>query len=192
MASTDSSTTENVNWHTFNDRIDPHSLISLIPIHRSQNVIVIGASPEGLAIPIAKYVYDGKLTALDEDQTVLEALSVEMSRLNLTNITPLNLSDDEVAAKNDYVDGAVLADVLCATSGQKKMLTRIARQVRKGGWMLVIDWIPVERITDHGPARSYRVDPQKVMRWASEVNMIPITRRILGSSHYVHVYRKHD
>ncbi len=183
-------TTQSANWNTFNDRIDPHALISILPIHRSQRVAVVGASPDGLAIPIAKYVYDGSLVAFDIDQEKLEALQMETARLHLTNVSQAKCEKSGPSTSEADFDGAALPDVLHATTSPKSLFTQTARMVRPGGWMLVIDWLPLDQQTDDGPAKSYRVDPEKAIRWASEVDMVPITRRILGLNRYVHVYRK--
>ncbi len=183
-------TTQRANWNTFNDRIDPHALISIIPIHRSQRIAVVGASLDGLAIPIAKYVYDGSLVAFDIDQDQIESLKSETTRLHITNISQVLCEKSGPPTSDPEFDGAVLPDVLHTTTSPKSLFTQMARTIHPGGWMLVVDWLPWDGQADSGPARSYRVDPEKVIRWASETEMDPITRRVLGLSRYVHVYRK--
>ena len=177
-------------WHTFNDQIDPHAIISLLPIHRSQHVTVLGASVDGLTIPIAKYVYDGSVIALDDDQSILDELASEVDRVHLTNISPTLVAGDDLSSTELDTDGIVVIDALHNTTSPARLFASVAKLLPGGGWMLVADWFSTDARGDNGPAKSKRVDPTRVERWASEHDMTPITRRTLGVQRYVHVYRK--
>ena len=176
-------------WHTFNDQIDPHAIISLLPIHRSQHVAVLGGSVDGLTIPIAKYVYDGSVIALDGDKDVLDELSAEVDRVHLTNVTPMLVNDDLSTTELD-ADGIVVIDALHSTTSPARLFSSVAKLLPGGGWLLVADWFSISSRRDTGPAKSKRVDPARVEKWATEHHMSPITRRTLGVQRYVHVYRK--
>lgn len=177
-------------WHTFNDQIDPHAIISLLPIHRYQHVAVLGGSVDGLTIPIAKYVYDGSVIALDDDQTVLNELASEVARVHLTNVSPTLVTGDDLSSTELDTDGIVVIDALHNTTSPARLFASVANLLPGGGWMLVADWFSTDARGDNGPAKSRRVDPTRVERWAAEHDMTPITRRTLGVQRYVHVYRK--
>ena len=177
-------------WHTFNDQIDPHAIISLLPIHRSQHVTVLGASVDGLTIPIAKYVYDGNVIALDSDQVILDELTAEVERVHLTNVVPTLVDADDISATDIDTDGIVIIDALHNTTSPARLFSSVANLLPGGGWLLIADWFSTNARGDTGPAKSKRVDPGRVERWASENDMSPITRRTLGVQRYVHVYRK--
>lgn len=177
-------------WHTFNDQIDPHAIISLLPIHRSQHVAVLGGSVDGLTIPIAKYVYDGSVIALDDDQQVLDELASEVARVHLTNISPVLVTGDDLSSTELDTDGIVVIDALHNTTSPARLFSSVADLLPGGGWMLIADWFSTDARGDTGPAKSKRVDPTRVERWAAEHDMTPITRRTLGVQRYVHVYRK--
>ena len=177
-------------WHTFNDQIDPHAIISLLPIHRSQHVAVLGGSVDGLTIPIAKYVYDGSVIALDDDQAVLNELASEVARVHLTNVSPTLVTGDDLSSTELDTDGIVVIDALHNTTSPARLFASVANLLPGGGWMLVADWFSTDARGDNGPAKSRRVDPTRVERWAAEHDMTPITRRTLGVQRYVHVYRK--
>ena len=177
-------------WHTFNDHIDPHAIISLLPIHRSQHVTVLGARADGLTIPIAKYVYDGSVIALDDDQTVLDELTAEVERVHLTNIVPVLVDGEDLTSTQLDTDGIVVIDALHNTTSPARLFSSVAKLLPGGGWMLIADWFSTDARGDNGPAKSKRVDPARVDRWAAEHDMTPITRRTLGVQRYVHVYRK--
>lgn len=184
-------TTQSTNWHTFHDRIDPHALISIIPIHRSQKISVVGAHSGGLAIPIAKYVYDGALVALNSDSKILDELMSEASRVHLTNISGTQFDKSDLSGSGSASDGVVMSEVLHTTTSPMALFTQSVNLLQPGGWMLIVDWLPTEEeLDDDGPARSRRVAPDKLMRWATDCDLIPITKRVLGRSRYVHVYRK--
>ncbi len=177
-------------WHTFNDQIDPHAIISLLPIHRSQHVAVLGGSIDGLTIPIAKYVYDGNVVALDGDQSKLDELATEVNQLHLTNVVPQLIENDDIEGTKLDTDGIVVIDALHNTTSPARLFSSVAKLLPGGGWLLIADWFSTDARGDTGPAKSKRVDPSRVERWAAEHDMTPITRRTLGVQRYVHVYRK--
>ncbi len=177
-------------WHTFNDQIDPHAIISLLPIHRSQHVAVFGGNVDGLSIPIAKYVYDGKVIALDSDQTVLDGLTAEVDRVHLTNVVPTAIDEQDLSSTELDADGIVVIDALHNTTSPARLFSSVAALLPSGGWILIADWFSTDARGDTGPAKSKRVDPSRVERWAAENDLTPITRRTLGVQRYVHVYRK--
>ena len=177
-------------WHTFNDHIDPHAIISLLPIHRSQHVAVLGGDVNGLTIPIAKYVYDGNVIALDSDQKILDELDVEVQRVHLTNVVLTLVDVDDLTGTEIDTDGIVVIDALHQTTSPARLFSSVAKLLPAGGWMLIADWFSTDARGDNGPAKSKRVDAARVDRWASENDMTPITRRTLGVQRYVHVYRK--
>ena len=177
-------------WHTFNDHIDPHAIISLLPIHRSQHVAVLGGDVNGLTIPIAKYVYDGNVIALDSDQKILDELNVEVQRVHLTNVVLTRVDVDDLTGTEIDTDGIVVIDALHQTTSPARLFSSVAKLLPAGGWMLIADWFSTHARGDNGPAKSKRVDAARVDRWAAENDMTPITRRTLGVQRYVHVYRK--
>ena len=177
-------------WHTFNDHIDPHAIISLLPIHRSQHVAVLGGDVNGLTIPIAKYVYDGNVIALDSDQKILDELDVEVQRVHLTNVVLTLVDVDDLTGTEIDTDGIVVIDALHQTTSPARLFSSVAKLLPAGGWMLIADWFSTDARGDNGPAKSKRVDAARVERWAAENDMTPITRRTLGVQRYVHVYRK--
>lgn len=177
-------------WHTFNDQIDPHAIISLLPIHRSQHVTVLGGGVEGLTIPIAKYVYDGNVIALESDREALNELEAEIQRVHLTNVDPTYVSEEDLLATELDTDGIVVIDALHNTTSPARLFSSVAKAIPGGGWLLIADWFSTDARGDNGPAKSKRVDPSRVGRWALENDMTPITRRTLGVQRYVHVYRK--
>ena len=177
-------------WHTFNDHIDPHAIISLLPIHRSQHVAVLGGDVNGLTIPIAKYVYDGNVIALDSEQKILDELDVEVQRVHLTNVVLTLVDVDDLTGTEIDTDGIVVIDALHQTTSPARLFSSVAKLLPAGGWMLIADWFSTDARGDNGPAKSKRVDAARVDRWASENDMTPITRRTLGVQRYVHVYRK--
>ena len=122
-------------WHTFNDQIDPHAIISLLPIHRSQHVAVLGGNVDGLTIPIAKYVYDGNVIALDGDQSVLDELRTEVDLLHLTNVMPQLIENDDIEGTDLDTDGIVVIDALHNTTSPARLFSSVANLLPGGGWL---------------------------------------------------------
>ena len=73
--------------------IDPSRLISLLPIMSHHWVADIGCGPGYFSIPFAKYLFDGKLFALDVQKEMLDATQKALKAARLTN-TELILSKE--------------------------------------------------------------------------------------------------
>ena len=73
--------------------IDPSRLISLLPIMSHHWVADIGCGPGYFSIPFAKYLFDGKLFALDVQKEMLDATQKALKDARLTN-TELILSKE--------------------------------------------------------------------------------------------------
>ena len=151
---------------------------------------MLGGNVDGLTIPIAKYVYDGNVIALDGDQSVLDELRTEVDLLHLTNVMPQLIENDDIEGTDLDTDGIVVIDALHNTTSPARLFSSVANLLPGGGWLLIADWFSTNARGDTGPAKSKRVDPARVERWATEHDMTPITRRTLGVQRYVHVYRK--
>ena len=145
---------------------------------------------DGLTIPIAKYVYDGNVIALEGDQSTLDELATEVNHLHLTNVVPQLIENDDIEGTDLDTDGIVVIDALHNTRARRGCSPRWLSCCQAAGWLLIADWFSTDARGDTGPAKSKRVDPSRVERWASEHDMTPITRRTLGVQRYVHVYRK--
>jgi ubiquinone/menaquinone biosynthesis C-methylase UbiE len=169
---------------------DPQSLIALVPIHTDQDVADIGAGPGWLSLPLAKYLYGGHLYAIDIQEGMLEKLSERARRVHVSNIKTVISKESAIPLEDGIVNGAVMSDTLNEASRPKALFKEAVRLLRKGGWLAVVEWMPVEGEVHFGPPVKQRVPQEQVLEMGVEHGLTRLRSRQIGLSHYVVVFRK--
>ena len=169
---------------------DPQSLIALAPIHTDQNVADIGSGPGWLSIPLAKYLYGGHLYAVDIQEGMLQKLSERAQEVRLSNITTVVSKESTIPLDDGAMDGVVMSDTLNEASRPKSLFKEAARLMRKGGWLAVVEWLPIEGEPLFGPPAKQRLSLDQVLEMAADQGLTRSRSRQIGPSHYVVVFRK--
>ena len=87
---------------------DPQSLIALAPIHTDQVVADVGSGPGWLSIPLAKYLYGGKLYAVDVQEGMLEKVAERAAKFRLFNVETVLSKESSIPLEDGILDGLVL------------------------------------------------------------------------------------
>jgi ubiquinone/menaquinone biosynthesis C-methylase UbiE len=170
---------------------DPQSLIALVPIHTDQDVADVGSGPGWLSIPLAKYLYGGKLYAVDIQEGMLEKVAQRAATYKLKNVEIVPSKESAIPLEDAIVDGLVLSDTLNEATRAKSLLKECARLLRKSGWLAVIEWLPVSGDEpEFGPPAKQRIGVEDVLAMGAELGLSKIRSRQIGASHYVVVFKK--
>lgn len=169
---------------------DPQSLIALVPIHTDQNVADVGSGPGWLSIPLAKYLYGGKLHAIDPRPEMLDAIRRQTEKFRMANVDFMEAKLSALPLDDGSVDGAVLSDTLSEVGRSKGIVKECARILKKGGWLAVVEWAPTGTTLEFGPATKQRVAMDEVLAMGTDNGLTRIRSRDMGFSHYVVVFRK--
>jgi ubiquinone/menaquinone biosynthesis C-methylase UbiE len=170
---------------------DPQSLIALVPIHTDQDVADVGSGPGWLSMPLAKYLYGGKLYAIDVQEGMLKKVAEQAETYHLKNVATVPSKESAIPLEDSIVDGLVLADTLNEATRAKSLLKESARLLRKSGWLAVIEWLPVYGdAPPFGPPAAQRIPVEDVLAMGAELGLSKIRSRQIGSSHYVVVFKK--
>jgi len=168
--------------------IDPQRLIALIPIRPHETLADIGCGAGDLAIPLAKYVFDGKVYAVDTDPEALKQTTERALEIRLGNIDTVLSKPTKVPLDSESLDGAVLASVLHEASRPKSLLKEVARMLRPGGWAAVIEW--AEEGDGDGPPAKKRLSREKALDMAREVGLRRLALRNVDDHRYLLVLHK--
>tara|TARA_B100000949_G_C14115943_1_gene380427 strand:- start:199 stop:768 length:570 start_codon:yes stop_codon:yes gene_type:complete len=120
--------------------LDTHRVMSFLPLMVYQDVADVGCGPGYFSIPLAKFLFDGQVLALDIHKQMLQAVEVAADKLNLSNITTIQSSEAKLRLNKDSVDGALLSLILSDTGTPEKLLKDTKNVIRNGGWMAIIEW----------------------------------------------------
>ena len=168
--------------------LDPYSLISLIPIQPYHWVADIGCGPGYLAIPLGKYLFGGKVFALDIQQKMLDTTREAAQALHLTNVDTMLMDEEKLPLDDECLDGALLALVLHEADNPTTLLKETLRCLKKSAWLVILEWY--KRKMDEGPPVKQRIDQEKLLPMAQKLGFRLSSRRDFYGKHYMLMMRK--
>ena len=169
------------------EHVDPLRLIALLPLRPHNVVAIIRAGAGHLAIPLAKYLYSGKVYAVTDGAETGRALKEKLAKIRLTNVVILQESGQSKVPK-EGLDGILLPLTLNGAANKKTYLRKTADLLKPGAWAAVLEWY--KRETPEGPPVRRRLDAASVMELAKETGYRFSERRDLDDQRYMVVLRK--
>ena len=169
------------------EQLDPLRLIAILPIRPHNVVAIIRAGTGHLAVPLAKYLYSGKVYAVTDGAETSRALKEKLAKSRLTNVVILQESRQGKVPK-EGLDGILLPLTLNGAANKKTYLRQTAELLKQGAWAAVLEWYKKE--TPEGPPVRRRLDAAAVMELAKETGYRFSERRDLDDQRYMVVLRK--
>lgn len=168
--------------------LDPSRLISLLPIMSHHWVADIGCGPGYFSIPFAKYLFDGKLFALDIQKEMLDATQEALKAARLTNTELILSKETKIPIEDEVLDGAITSFVLQEASRPSVLLKEAKRCLKKSGWLIILEWH--KREMDEGPPLSQRISEDELRKMTDKLGFRFRALRNLNSSQYMMLVRK--
>ena len=168
--------------------LDPDRVISVLPIRPYHKVADIGCGPGFFTIPLAKYVSQGRLYALDVQEEMVEACLQKLASVHLTNVDVLLCQDTEFPVENESLDGAFAAFVLHEAQDKEGFLKAVLALLQKGGWFTLIEWY--KREMEDGPPLEGRITEDEVKDLAVKAGLRFVSQRDLNGKHYMMQFRR--
>ena len=168
--------------------LDPYRIMSMIPLLPYQVIAVVGCGGSKFTIALGKYVFSGKVHALDSNKGALDAVDEERKRVHLNNIELGELKGDKLPLDDDSTDGVFAAFSLHNAENTNDILSDAFRCLRKGGWLAVLEWH--RKRTKDGPPVRDRLDEPKLIDTAKKIGFRLTSTHNLNDQHYMLVMRK--
>ncbi len=169
--------------------LDPIRVMSHILMLPYQVIADISFGEQGhFTIPFGKYVFSGKVYALNNQQGPLDSIQEELKRLNLSNVETKVITDEKLPLEDNILDGAFSALTLHEVKDLKGLLGELKRSMKKGAWLALIEWH--KRKTDNGPAVKDRLGEDKLLEIATDIGLRLTSRRDLNDQQYMVLLRK--
>ncbi len=169
---------------------DPQSLIALAPIHTDQTVADVGSGPGWLSVPLAKYLYGGKLYAVDIQEGMLEKFSERAEQFRLHNVETVLSKESTIPLDAESLDGLVLSGTLNEATRAKSLFKECVRLLKPAGWLAVVEWLPSETESEFGPPAKQRISMDSVVEMGAGLGLSRVRSRHIGPSHYVVIFKK--
>ncbi len=173
-----------------NESYDPQSLIALVPIHTDQTVADVGSGPGWLSIPLGKYLYGGKLYAVDVQEGMLEKVAERAAEFRMYNVETVLSKESSIPLDDGILDGLVLSSTLNEASRAKSLFKECARLLKPSGWLAVVEWLPSSGDQDFGPPAKQRLSMESVIEMGVGLGLSKIRSRDIGPAHFVVIFKK--
>ena len=168
--------------------IDTHRVLSLIPILPYHMVADVGCGLGYFTIPLAKFVFDGTVYALDAQNEMLLEVRKQAEAVRLSNIQTLLIDQPTLPIEDSSLDGAFVSMTLHETAQPNQIMAEVSRSLRKGGWIAVVEWF--KKKTEVGPPLKDRIDPIDVMGMAEKAGLRFSRKYSLNDAIYLMVLRR--
>lgn len=131
-------------------------VIDRLGLRPEMTVADIGAGTGYFALPIARVV--ARVLAIDMQPEMLDLLR---SRIGDLPIEIVNGEATKTTLNDASVDVALLANVWHELDDHGAALAEVARVLRQGGRVAILDWRP-DTDPENGPPRDHRIAPEKI------------------------------
>jgi ubiquinone/menaquinone biosynthesis C-methylase UbiE len=170
------------------ERLDPFPILSFSGINLHDTVADIGCGPGFFTVPLAKYLVNGKLYALDIDEEMLTACRETVALARLGNVEVLKCDEFEFPLEKGSLDGAFLAFMVHHSPDQARLLSAVRELLHARGWCTILEWYRKE--TGDGPPLERRIDPADMEALATEAGFSLRGWRDLNGDQYMMMLRR--
>ena len=131
-------------------KLEPQKVISHIPIMPYHEVADIGAGEGRVAIPMAKFLHDGRVVAVDIDEDKVTTLRDAVKTANLSNVEASVVGEGKrLPIESESVDGVMLSVVLHHAADPEFILSESRRILKRNGWLAVVEIHKREDVEGH-------------------------------------------
>jgi len=167
--------------------LNPNEVLNQLKLLGEMIAADFGSGSGGWAIPLAQRLKFGKVYAIDILEEPLSALKSKAEIQKVYNIETINSNVEKGIKLPDLsCDLVLLTNLLFQIEDKKRVLTEAKRVLKKGGKILVVDWLP-EAL--QGP-REGRVSPDEVKKMAEDLNLKLEKEFKAGVFHYGLIFTK--
>ena len=168
-------------------KLDPFVVLSFCPVNVHDTVGDIGCGPGYFTLPLAKFLVNGKVYALDLDEQMVAACRERIAQARLGNVEVLGCDEFDFPLGQGSLDGALLAFVLIHSADKTRFLQALRGLLSPKGWCSVLEWYPNETEDEAAPSR--RIAPGELEKLGREAGFRPRGWRDLNGEHYMMTLR---
>jgi SAM-dependent methyltransferase len=163
----------------------PDEVVAPLQLAFGNNVADIGAGTGYFALPIARAVAPGRVYAVDLQPEMLKLLDQKLGAPGAPDNIMLVQGDASATTLRDTsVDVALLANMWHEIDEHAPVLREIARILRPGGRLAILDWRPdVDR--PPGPPIEHRISPNDVAHTLEQDGWRLMTNIRVGTYSYL-------
>lgn len=165
------------------ETLDPFRVLSHCPVSPRDTVADIGCGPGYFTLPLAKYLINGKVIALDTSDEMIEACQARLDEARMGNVEVLKCDDYEFPVAPASMDGLFIAVTLHHPNDRLRFLTAAKEMLRPGGWCFIVEWH--KRETESGPPQEMRIGVDELRQIALDSGLKFQSTLELNSEYYL-------
>ena len=165
------------------EMLDTFRVLSHCPLTPRDNVADIGCGPGYFTLPLAKFVINGKVIALDTSDEMIEACKTRLEQVRLGNVEVIKCDDYEFPVAPATMDGIFIAVTLHHPEDRVRFLSSAREMLKPGGWCFIVEWQPHD--TESGPPQEIRIALDQLRQIASDSGLKFQTSLNLNSDYYM-------
>jgi ubiquinone/menaquinone biosynthesis C-methylase UbiE len=136
--------------------LPPERALQALALNPGASVVDVGAGTGFWTLPLSRLVgVNGTVYAVDVEPIMLEELRSLVREEGLENVRVVGSDDLAIPLPDGVADDAVVGFMLHEPSDPVAFVAEVARLLKPGGRMLVVDWQKWE--TEGGPPAEYRL-----------------------------------
>ncbi|MCJ7786975.1 class I SAM-dependent methyltransferase [Patescibacteria group bacterium] len=167
--------------------LNPNKILNNLGLQKDMVAVDFGCGSGGWVIPLAKRLEEGKVYAVDILEEPLSALQSRAKLEKLSNIETIRANVERgMSLVANSVDLVLMTNLLFQIEDKKAVFSEAKRILKKGGEILVVDWLPKVPL---GPKKG-RVSPDSVKKMAKDVKLKLKKEFTAGACHYSLVFTK--
>ena len=165
------------------ETLDPFRVLSLCPVNPRDTVADIGCGPGYFTLPLAKFLINGKVLALDMSDEMVEACQTRLDEARMGNVEVMKCGEYDFPLAPASVDGLFIAFVVHHPDDREHFLTAAKGILKTGGWCFIIEW--QKKDTESGPPQERRITPEELRQFAENSGFRVQGSRDLNDEHYI-------
>jgi ubiquinone/menaquinone biosynthesis C-methylase UbiE len=170
------------------ETLDTHRVMSLIPVMPYHTVADIACGTGYFTVPLAKYVFDGKVYAVDTQQDALDTTKQAVDKLRLTNVEAVLTKERKLNLEDDSLDGVLAPFAFSNADEPERLLKDVHRVLHRGGWLAALEWNAKEG--EDGPPADRRVGEDALRQMGEKAGFRFTGRHHLNDAQYMLLLRK--
>ena len=163
---------------------NPREIVTAVHIPAGARVAEIGCGTGWFTFEIEKAVRPrGMVYALDMQPAMLQILQTK--RQSWERILPLPCSENEFELDDGEADVVFHANTLHECLAPEKHLREVARVLKDGGCLIVIEWHLADEESQPGPPNTQRIEAEDAQKLVEAAGFVVREATDIGPYHYV-------